>query len=136
MKKAMLDTDVLYDLLEQKEPAYLPVARILSDHKKLKLKIFISTQSLFEIQQRLNSEKSPIETRDLVKQLAMLAKVIGPDNKTFNKALYSPMKDLIQALQYHVADDHHIDFLITNRTPKTSHGKVTLLSAEQLLNII
>jgi hypothetical protein len=135
MKKVMLDTDVLMDLMEQKEPDYIPIATILSEHRKRKLKIFLSTQTLFEVQQRLMTEKTEMESKEILRRLAMLGKIISPDEKGVGKALHSSISDLTFAMQYHIADDHHIDYLVTSRAQPFPPGKVTVLNAEQLLNL-
>ena len=49
MKKIMMDTDVLLELLEKKDPEYKPVAKILSEKNKLKVKVFFSTITLYNI---------------------------------------------------------------------------------------
>jgi hypothetical protein len=132
MKKIMINTDVLIDLLEQKTPEYKSIAQILSEKNKLKIKVFFSSLTFQEV----CKYKSPVESREIMRRIFMLGKVIGTVDKAVEKALYSPIDELEYSLQYYTADDHHMDYFISNYAPKKHWKKLPVLSADQFLNVI
>jgi hypothetical protein len=136
MKKIMINTDTLLDLLEKNEPDYRSVATILSKAVKLKLKVYFSVITLTKILEGLKGQKSPAESREVLRRIIQLGKVIAPGDKVFAKALNSSIKDPEFALQYYTADDHKMDYMITNQYIEKKNRKMPVLSADQFLNII
>lgn len=136
MKKVMFDTDVLMNLLEKKEPEYKSVARILSARNKLKIKVYFSSLTLVKILEHLIVEKSKSESKEIIRQVFQLGKVLGTDDKTFEKALNSSIDDLEFAIQFYTAADYHLDYIISNQTRRIKNKKIPVLSADQFLNVI
>jgi predicted nucleic acid-binding protein len=135
MKKILIDTDVLLDLLEKREPDYHAPASILSTTDKLKLKIHFTTLSLYKVQQRLAETLSTDECRQVLRRIAQLGKVISPDDKTFRKAMNSTFTDLDFSIQYYTADEFHMDYIISNNPAEKKNRKMPVLRADQFLNL-
>jgi predicted nucleic acid-binding protein len=135
MKKILIDTDVLLDLLEKREPEYQALASILSNKDKLKLKIHFTTLSMFKVQQRLSESMSTDDCRQVLRRIAQLGKVISPDDKTFRKAMNATFTDLDFSIQYYTADDFHMDYILSNKPAEKKNRKMPVLRADQFLLI-
>ena len=134
MKKILIDKDVITDLLDKVDPGYKPVAKILSDSKKLKLKVFLCDFTLKELYEYVLDKKGAHEAIDTFWFLMQLVRVISPIEKNFRRALASSNPDFTRALAYQVAEDNHLDFIISNDIKAYRSPKLTVISAEQLLS--
>jgi predicted nucleic acid-binding protein len=134
MKKVLLDKDVLIDLLSKNDPAYKPVAKVLSNSKKLKLKVFLCNHTLHELISYVVDKKGEHEAKEMVRLLLQLVRIISPAEKTFHRALEATNPEFSRALFFQVAEDNHIDFIISNKIKSSKDMKLPVISAEQLLS--
>ena len=66
MDRLFVDTDVIIDLLDQRDPFYLPAAYLFSKADKKELKVIISSLSFTSIHYVLRKKMTNLESRKVL----------------------------------------------------------------------
>ena len=112
-KKIFVDSDVILDILCQREPHYEYAAYVfsLSDTKKI---VLYTTSLVFSnvyyiLRKLLGIQKA----KEALRKLRLLVKVMPVEEKEVDLALNSKFSDFEDALQYYTAMRHGIKILLT-----------------------
>jgi hypothetical protein len=135
MKKVLISSDCLLDVLEKQEPNYKAVAHILSWAKKIKLKVFFSSFGLHTVYLKVRKEFNEKEAVQILQKLSELGKIAYPDEKTFKKVFQTSGNEFEMAMELQVAIDSHMDFFVTNQINEVKSHKMNVVNADQLLSI-
>jgi hypothetical protein len=135
MKKVLISSDCLLDVLEKQEPNYKSVAHILSWAKKIKLKVFFSSFGLHTVYLKVRKEFNEKEAVQILQKLSELGKIAYPDEKTFKKVFQTSGNEFEMAMELQVAIDSHMDFFVTNQINEVKSHKMNVVNADQLLSI-
>src|SRR3954470_14105701 len=106
MDRLFIDTDIILDLLSERQPFYIHAAHLftLSEHKKVKL----STSALCfsNLDYLLSKQYGRAESRRKLSQLKLLVDVLGVDDKIISLALTSTFADFEDAIQSYTATEN------------------------------
>lgn len=132
-KPLLIDSDVILDVLEHREPFYEYSALILSlgDEKKVKL---VTTSLVFAnvyylLRKHLGVEKA----KKSLRKLRIIVDVISVNAKEVDLALNSELSDFEDALQYFTALDSKIEFLITRNVRDYKNPKLIVQTPQQFI---
>ncbi len=132
-KVIFVDSDVILDVLERREPFYFYSAQILTlgDEKKAKL---VTTSLVFAnvyylLRKHLGIEKA----REALRKLRIIIDIISVNAKEVDLALNSEMSDFEDALQYFTALDNKIDFIITRNASDYKNPKLVVQTPQQYI---
>lgn len=132
-KVIFVDSDVILDVLERREPFYFYSAQILTlgDEKKAKL---VTTSLVFAnvyylLRKHLGIEKA----REALRKLRIIIDIISVNAKEVDLALNSEMSDFEDALQYFTALDNKIDFIITRNSRDYKNPKLVVQTPQQYI---
>lgn len=134
--KIFLDTNVVLDLLGEREPYYEAVAKITTLAEKETVDLFISALTYSTVRNIL-SQFEPIETvKSKLKSFKTLCKITELDEKIINEDLNSNLIGFEYSLQYYSALQSDCNIIITrNRTAFTT-AEIPVMSAEEFLQSI
>lgn len=111
--KVFLDTDVILDLLTQREPHFEPAVELFLEIQNKAIQAYTSPvviANLFYILNRHFNRKKAIQS---LMKLRTLVGVLNCGDHAIDSALSSDFTDFEDAVQYYTALENSIDILIT-----------------------
>ncbi len=133
MQRIFVDTDILLDLLAEREPFYEFSARLFSQADRNSLEIVVSSLSFGTLNYLLSKIYSAEQARMKLLKFKTLVKVLAVSDKIVELALSSDFKDFEDALQYYTAIENNIKVLLTRNLKDFRKAEITVLTAEQFL---
>lgn len=134
-KKVFVDTDIIYDLLAQRDPFYIPAARLFTLADEGKIQIFISALSLPNLHYMLSKLKSAEEAKQILRKFKVIVHVTALDDKIIDLALNSEFSDFEDAIQYFTALQNNIDVLVTRNLKDYKKAQISVLTAQDYINL-
>ena len=132
--KLFLDTNVVIDLLGEREPFYEAVAKIVSLADKGRIQLSVSALTYATVFYIL----SRFEDKELVKEKIRKFKVISETSdltdKVLDKGLSSKIRDFEDALQYFCALENECHIIITRNGKDFKESALPVLSPDEYLN--
>jgi predicted nucleic acid-binding protein len=136
MKKLLLDTNIVIDLLAKREPGYTFAARIFSLGDKRQLQLGVSALTIANTNYLLLKLKSPDEVKSILRKFKLLVNVLPLEDKVINLALNDKdFKDFEDGLQYFTAIENSQDIIITRNLKDFKNSKIPVMTADQFLKI-
>jgi len=135
MKKIFVDSDVILDLLAKREPFYPYAAELFSLVDKGKIKVHVSAiiiTNLHYVLRKMTDKEQAIRS---LQKLKLLVKILPVDEKIIDLALASDFKDFEDSIQYYVAKENKIDFLLTRNKKDYKTADITILTPQEFLNL-
>ncbi len=132
-KTLFVDSDIILDVLEQREPFYEYSALILSlgDEKKAKL---VTTSLVFSnVYYLLRKHLGIAKAKACLRKLRIIVDVISVNEKEVDLALNSELSDFEDALQYFTALNHKIGFIITRDVRDYKNPKLVVQTPQQYI---
>ena len=133
MDKILVDTNIVIDLLTQRNEFYRPASRLftLSDNKEIILSISSLTfaNTYYLITKELNAQKA----KEILRKFKLLVNILSMDDKIIDLSLNSNFKGFEDAIQYYTAIEHKIDIIITRNLKDFKLSKIPVLTAENYL---
>ena len=137
MKHWFLDTNVLIDVLTQRDAFWLEAAKLLEAAKQNQARLYVASLSFSHIYYVLRKTNTPAERRDKLAKLARLVQVVAVDGLVITQALAGGLSDFEDAIQYFAAISVPAITHIVTRDPKGFAGSsiaiVSPVEAVQLL---
>lgn len=134
--RLFLDTNVVLDLLAERQPFYDSIAKIatLADHKKLTLVVSPLTFTTVEyILKRFESSESVLNK---LRKFKIICEVCQVDEQTVEKGLHSEFKDFEDAIQYFSAVQANCSVIITRNGKDFRKSTLAIMTADEYLNSI
>ncbi len=132
-RNIFVDSDIILDVLEKREPFYKYSAQILTlgDEKKINL---VTTSLVFAnvyylLRKHLGLEKA----KESLRKLRIIVDIISVNAKEVDLALNSELSDFEDALQYFTALDSKIDFIITRNVRDYKNPKLIVQTPQQFI---
>lgn len=137
MKKLLIDTNIIIDLLARREKFYLEAAGLFSLADKKKVKLSVSSLSFANTNYILLKEKRPDEARTILRKFKLIVNVLPLDDKVIDLALNdSGFNDFEDGLQYFSAIEHNQDIIITRNLRDFKKSEIPVMTAQQFLNTL
>jgi predicted nucleic acid-binding protein len=135
MKKLLVDTNIIIDLLAQREKFYEPVAKLFSLADQEKVELYVSSLSFANTHYILNRELKESKVREILRKLKVLVKVISFDSKVLDMALNSDFKDFEDAIQYYSAIESDIDIIIKRNLKDFKKSELPVMTGLQFIKM-
>jgi len=137
MKRVLLDTNIIIDLLAKREPFDLEARKLFSFADKDKVHLYTSALSIANVSYVLIRKKNHEETKQILRKLKLLIKILSLDEKVISLALNdNEFKNFEYGLQYYSALENNIDIIITRNFKDFENSKIPVMNAGQLNEII
>jgi len=137
MKKVLLDTNIIIDLLAKRDPFYQEAARLFSFADKGKVLLFTSALSVANVNYVLLKQGNPEVAKQILRNLKLIVGIISLDEKSISLALNdNEFSDFEDALQYFSAIENNIDIIISRNLKDFEKSKLPVMTAGQFNEII
>jgi len=135
MKSLFVDSDIIVDLLAQREPYYHDTARLFALAEENQIKIYTSAISFATVNYVLLTEKNPSEAKIILRKLKLIVKVASLTDEIVSLSVNdSPeFKDYKDALQYYSAIRNGIEVFITRNLNDFKKSDIPVMTPEQFL---
>lgn len=136
METLFLDTNVIIDLLGERDAFFEPIAKITSLAENKKLTLVLSALSFSTVSYVLTKKYNSKIALDKLRKFRVLSKVSNNNQLIVDKALHSDFKDFEDALQYYSALDFGCDIIITRNAKDFKSSTLPVLSPLEYLSRI
>ncbi|MDW8851457.1 PIN domain-containing protein [Flavobacterium sp. MMLR14_040] len=128
-----LDTNVLIDLIDKREPFYNDIAVIASMAENKEFKLAASSLSFVNtvyVVSRNVEEKLVLEA---LKKLRIICEVSNIDEIVIDKSLISNFNDFEDAVQYFSALHHRSDIILTRNKKDFKNSEIPTMTPSEFL---
>lgn len=134
MKKIFIDTNIVLDLLGQREPFYQDAAKLFSLADRGKVKLYVSSLTIANSNYVLSKLRSAKEARVILIKFKILVVVLELNDKIIELSLNDDsFKDFEDGLQYYTALENEADILITRNLKDFESSRIPVMTASQYL---
>lgn len=133
MKRVLLDTNIIIDLLAKREPFDQDARRLFSFADKEKVSLFTSALSIANLSYVLLRKKKAEEAKQILRKLKLLVGILSLDEKVISLALNdNEFKDFEDGLQYYSALENNIEIIVTRNLKDFENSEIPVMTARQL----
>ena len=133
ISKLFLDTNVVLDLLGEREPFYDSAAKIATLADKGKVKLVVSALTYSTAFYILSKFEGTEAIKDKLRKFKVIAETSDLTDKIIAKALSSKFSDFEDALQYHCALEMDCNILITRNEKDFKESKISVMTPDEYL---
>ena len=133
MKKIFLDSDVLLDLLLDREPFMDNIAEIIENSLSSSIKLCVSPITVTNINYIIGRLENQRKAETLRKKLLKIVQVEKVGQSIINKASNSKFKDFEDAVQNYCAEESGHQIIITRNTKDYKESNLSILTPKEYL---
>jgi predicted nucleic acid-binding protein len=135
MKKLLIDTNIIIDLLAKREPYYADSARLFSLADKKQVKLTVSSLTIANTHYTLIKVKNSIESKSILRKLKLIIDVLALDDKIIGLALNdTDFENFEDGIQYFSAIENNVDIIITRNLKDYKKSILPVMTPGQYLN--
>jgi predicted nucleic acid-binding protein len=135
-EKLFLDTNVVIDLLGEREPFYTSVAKIATLADKGKIQIYVSALTYSTIYYLLTKFENKEIVKDKIRKFKVIAETSDLTDKIVDKGLASSFSDFEDSLQYFCAVEMDCNIIITRNGKDFKESDIPVLTPDEYLKSI
>ena len=132
MTRLFLDTNIVVDLLECREPFCHDAVRIFTMAYNKQVQLFVSPMT-YSTASFLLRKHGPEGVRNLLANLRQLSRVAATNERTVDDSIASQFKDFEDAMQYYTALKAKADIIITRNGKDFIASKIPVMTATEFL---
>jgi len=134
MKKILIDTNIVIDLLSKRKDFYDDAADLFSQADKKELNLTISSLTFANTNYILTKLKSAKEAKEILRKFKVLVELLSLDDKITELALSDEsFPDFEDGLQYYSAIENDVDIIITRNKKDFKNSRLPVLTAKEYL---
>lgn len=133
MIELFVDSDIILDLLAQREPHYIHAARLFTLIDQNKVVAYTSPLIFANLHYLLKKQSSNLLALKNLRKLKTLINILSIDEKVIEQSLNSEFNDFEDAIQYFTAVNNGITLIITRNKTDYKRSKIDVLTAEEFL---
>jgi len=135
-EKLFLDTNVVIDLLGEREPFYESAAKIATLADKGKIQIFVSALTYSTTYYLLARFEDKEIVKEKIRKFKVIAETSDLTDKIVDKGLASKFLDFEDSLQYYCALTMDCKIIITRNGKDFKESDIPVLTPDEYLNSI
>lgn len=132
-ERIFIDTNVVLDLLGEREPFYNPAAKIVTLADKEKITIVVSALTYSTVFYLLSKYEKRELVIEKIRKFKVLAETADLTDKILEKGLSSKFNDFEDALQYHCALEKSCDIIITRNVKDFKESAIPVFTPVEYL---
>jgi predicted nucleic acid-binding protein len=137
MKNIFLDTNVLMDILANRQPFYKSSAEIYKLGLRKKVVLFTSSNTISTLHYLLKKFTTEENIRQSLDEVTTVLSIIPVDINIIKKSLKSNHKDFEDAIQIVSAQSiNNMDCIVTRDLKDYKFAEITVLTPDDFLNTI
>lgn len=129
-----LDTNVMLDLLGERDPFYDSIAMIVSLADMGEIQIVVSALSYSTVYYILSKFESDRNIKEKLSKFKVIAITSDLTDKVIDKGLVSRFHDFEDALQYHCALNSNCNILITRNGKDFRESDIPVMTPDEYLS--
>lgn len=133
-KKVFVDTDIIYDLLAEREPYYQAAAKLFTRADEGKIQLYISALTIANIHYLLSKQLSEPEAKKILRKFRILVHIVPLNEKIIDLALNSDFPDFEDSIQYYCAIENEIGVLLTRNLKDYKKAQIVTMTAQDFIN--
>ena len=135
INEIFIDTDIILDLLAKREPFYHYAAELFSLIDSKEIKAYVSPIIFSNLHYILRKVSNKEKTLKSLLKLKLMVNILPVDEKIIELALASDFNDFEDAIQFYVAKENKIQYLLTRNKKDFKKADIFVMSADEYLNI-
>ena len=132
MMRLFLDTNIVVDLLEGREPFCYDAAQLFTMAHENKVELLVSPMT-FSTASFLLRKHGPEGVRNLLSNLRQLVSVTISDERTVDDSIASQFKDFEDAMQYYSALNAKAEIIITRNGKDFTASNLPVMTATEYI---
>lgn len=136
INRIFIDTNIMLDLLGERDPFYDPIAKIATLAEKKILTIVVSPLSFATVNYFLTKFESAKIAKEKLRKFEVICEICSLTEQATQKGLHSSMRDFEDALQYFCAIEANCEVIITRNEKDYKESEIPVMSADQFLNAL
>ena len=137
MRKLFIDTNIVIDLLAEREPFYEDAAKLFSLADKNQIELSVSALTFANTNYLLQKSNSAPTAKEILRKFKILTVVLSIDDKTIDLALNdSGFVDFEDAIQYYSAIENSQEIIITRNLRDFRTSKIPVMTASEFIKTI
>lgn len=136
MKQVLFDSDVLLDILAQRQPFVIASAQALNTVMKKQVQGFVSGHAVTNIFYILRRQIGSEAARKLIENLLQHIQIASVTNQVIYQALQSPIKDFEDAVTSAAAMSAGLEIIVTRNKTDFVASLVPAMLPEELLKML
>jgi predicted nucleic acid-binding protein len=133
MIKLFVDSDIILDLLAEREPHYIHAARLFTLINQNKIIAYTSPLIFAYLHYLLKKQTTNSVALKSLRKLKTLINILPIDERVIEQSLNSEFNDFEDAIQYYTAVNNGITLIITRNKIDYRRSKIDVLTAEEFL---
>ena len=133
MIKVFVDSDIILDLLAQREPYFEYAAKLFTLIDQQKIKAYTSPLVFANLHYLLKKLTSNTAALKSLRKLKTLINILPVDERIIEQALNSEFNDFEDAIQYFIAIKNGINLLLTRNKVDYKKSKIAISTSEEFL---
>jgi predicted nucleic acid-binding protein len=133
MDRLFIDTNIVIDLLAQRQPFYEFASEIFTLADRKKIELFISALCFNDLNYLLSKEYNKGVSRNMLIKLKSLVTILAVDDRIITLALHSSFADFEDAIQYYTALAHNVPIILTRDLKDYKDASIPVMTAEMYL---
>jgi predicted nucleic acid-binding protein len=133
MRRIFIDTNIILDLLGNREPFYLAAAQLATLADKKQIILVASSLSFANANYVLSKFESPQIAIEKLRRFRIICEIGDLNEEVLDKGLASSFKDFEDALQYHSALQSNCEIIISRNTKDFKKPAIPIMTAEEFL---
>ena len=135
MKKLFIDTNVLIDFLDKRNPFFDEIAKISSLAEDNQVRLVASSISFVNTFYVLGKKTENNRVIESLKKFRVICDVSSVDELVIDESLFSNFTDFEDAVQYYSAIQAKCDILITRNEKDFKNSEIPVMSPNKFLEI-
>lgn len=131
MKKLFVDTNIVIDLLQKREPFYQDAAKLFAMAYYKKVRLLVSPTTYTTASYLL--QKNNPDVKMLLSNLRQLVRISTISEQTIDDSLASSFNDFEDAVQYYSAIRSKAEVIITRNGKDFATSKIPVMTAGEYL---
>ncbi len=133
MIKLFVDSDIILDLLAEREPHYIHAARLFTLIDQNEIIAYTSPLIFANLHYLLKKQTTNLLALKSLRKLKTLINILPIDERVIEQSLNSEFNDFEDAIQYFTAVNNGITLIITRNKIDYKRSKIDILTAEEFL---
>ncbi len=134
MRKLYVDTNIVIDLLSQREPFFEEAAELFSLADRKQIELSVSSLTIANTNYALMRQLDSTKAKSVIRKLRLILKVLPLDDKINGLALNDEtFSDFEDGLQYFTAIENEQELIITRNLKDFKNSKLPAMTAKQFI---
>jgi predicted nucleic acid-binding protein len=137
MKNLFIDTNIILDLLSQRDPFFEEAAQLFSLADTNQVKLSVSALTIANTSYTLSKQMNSNKAKSVLRKLRLILKILPLNEKIVGLALDDEIfSDFEDGLQYFTALEDGQDLIITRNLKDFKNSKLPVMTAKQFIEMM